>query len=175
MPDLRTRAVARLRRAAIAAAAVLVWSHAASASGQARSMSDPQLPRAYVDTTLVPSSGATVLVHAGANLQAALDAAQPGDAILLDPGATFTGQFILPAKVGNEWITIRPAVPEDRLPPPGTRADPSYAAAMPKLESASGPALTAAPGAHHYRLIGIEILSASRHLPPEVLAEAQPL
>src|SRR5437899_4360646 len=118
----------------------------------------PELPRARVDTALVAPSGATVMVLAGASLQAALDAAQPGDAIVLPPGATFTGPFTLPVKPGSGWITVRPALSDDRLPPPGTRIDPaSYASVMPKLESGSDAVVMAAPGAHHYRFIGIEL------------------
>jgi cellulose synthase/poly-beta-1,6-N-acetylglucosamine synthase-like glycosyltransferase len=127
------------------------------AAASPRPATAPELPRAYVDTTLVPPSGATVLVQSGADLQAALDAAQPGDVLALDAGATFTGPFTLPAKIGNAWIILRPAVPDDRLPPPGTRVDPSFAGVMPKLEAGSGSVVTAAPGAHHYRFIGIEM------------------
>jgi cellulose synthase/poly-beta-1,6-N-acetylglucosamine synthase-like glycosyltransferase len=141
----------------VAVAASAASLRPASATSGPPGANAPELPRAYVDTTLVPPSGATVLVPSGASLQAALDAAQPGDVIVLEPGATFTGPFTLPAKSRNEWITVRPAVSDDRLPPPGTRIDPSYAAVMPKLESGSGPAVAAAPGAHHYRFIGIEI------------------
>jgi len=138
----------------VAAAASLP---AATAERKAAGTPAPALPRAHVDTTLVPSSGPTVLVRAGADLQAALDAAQPGDTIALEAGATFTGPFTLPAKPGTEWITIRSTAPDDRLPPPGIRADPSRAAVMPKLEAGSDSVVTTAPGAHHYRLVGIEI------------------
>ncbi|PYQ11168.1 MAG: hypothetical protein DMF80_22420 [Acidobacteria bacterium] len=117
----------------------------------------PELPRVHVDTTLVPPSGATVMVQAGASLQAALDAAQPGDAILLEPGAIYAGPFTLPVKPGSGWITLRPALSDDHLPPPGTRVDPSSASRMPKLESGSGAVVIAAPGAHHYRFIGLEL------------------
>ena len=43
-------------------------------------------------------TGSTVTVNAGDNLQAALDAAQPGQTLLLPAGATFTGNFVLPKK-----------------------------------------------------------------------------
>ena len=38
------------------------------------------------------ADGATLTVNAGGNLQAALNAAQPGDVILLEAGATFSGK-----------------------------------------------------------------------------------
>src|SRR5262245_8212045 len=94
----------------------------------------PERPRAVVDTAPPPSPRASIMVRAGDDLQAALDKAQPGDAILLEAGATFTGPFTLRAKAGEEWIVVRPAVPDDRLPPAGTRVGPAGAGSMPKLE-----------------------------------------
>ena len=47
------------------------------------------------------------MVNAGGDLQAAINNAQPGDTILLQAGATFTGNFILPNKGGSSYITIR--------------------------------------------------------------------
>src|SRR6185295_5504132 len=47
-----------------------------------------------------PPSGSTSTVPAGGNLQAAIDGARPGDTILLAPGATYLGGFLLPAKSG---------------------------------------------------------------------------
>jgi Glycosyl transferase family 2 len=98
---------------------------------------------------------ATHRVRAGGDLQAALDAAQPGDEIVLEPTATFVGPFRLPAKAGDDWITVRSGAAE--LPPAGTRVGPDDARWMPRLESASGTVITAAPGAHHYRLVGLEL------------------
>ena len=130
---------------------------AAAARGRMDGAAPPEPPRAWVDTTMVPPSGATVLVRAGADLQAAIDAAQPGDVLALEPGATFTGPFVLRAKPGNQWITLRPALNDEHLPSAGTRVDPSFAKMMPKLEWGTGPVVAAEPGAHHYRFIGIEI------------------
>ena len=59
-----------------------------------------------------PLFGATLTVNAGGNLQAAIDAAQPGDTILLQAGATFTGPFTLRAKNGTAYITIRSSTPD---------------------------------------------------------------
>ena len=103
------------------------------------------------------SSGASTVLQPGDDFQSALDAARPGDVISLPAGAVFTGPFTLPNKSGVDWITIRSSSPDSRLPPPGTQAAPIYSGAMPKLESESASVITAAPGAHHYRFIGIEI------------------
>jgi hypothetical protein len=117
------------------------------------------LPRAYVDTTYAPPTGKTIAVAAGGDFQAALDGAQPGDVITLAAGATFRGPFMLPNKPGSGWITVRTSALDSRLPP-GTRVTPAHAALMPKLVAASGSVITTAPGAHHYRFIGLEISPA---------------
>src|SRR5438876_10664025 len=61
----------------------------------------PELPRVFLDTTLVAPSGQIIAVPAGGDFQAALNAAQPGDVITLQAGATFTGPFTLPNKTGT--------------------------------------------------------------------------
>ena len=97
---------------------------------------------------------------AGGDLQAAIDDAKPGDAIALEPGATYTGPFRLPRKDGDGWIVIAPRA-ERGLPPPGQRVTPSDARAMSKLVASSGDAVIEADaGAHHYRLVGLEIAPA---------------
>src|SRR5712691_10270172 len=119
----------------------------------------PELPRVFLDTTLVAPSGQTLAVPTGGDLQAALNAAQPGDVITLQAGVTFTGPFTLPNKAGTGWITVRTSAPDTSLPAPGTRVTPSYAAVMPKIVVGAnvGPAIGAAAGAHHFRFIGIEV------------------
>lgn len=128
----------------------------APASAQA---ADPALPRVLLDTTPVASTGSTITVGAGGDFQAALDAAQPGDAITLQAGAIFVGPFTLPNKTGPGWITVRTSAPDGSLPPPGERVTPSHAAVMPKLVvgPGQGGAVQTAPGAHHFRFVGVEI------------------
>jgi hypothetical protein len=48
---------------------------------------------------------AMIAVPAGGNLQAAINDAQPGDTIALEAGAVYTGNFKLPAKNENGFIT----------------------------------------------------------------------
>ncbi len=106
-----------------------------------------------------PSPGRSINVPAGGDLQTALNDARPGDTILLEAGATFTGNFVLPVKSGNGYVTIRSSVPDAALPPSNARITPSYAAQLPKLRSGNtAPALATAAGAHHYRLLFIEFL-----------------
>ena len=114
------------------------------------------------DTTVHGIGAATVTVSSGGDLQAAINSAQPGDTILLPPGSTFVGNFVLPAKSGSGVITIRSAAPDSTLPGTGVQIDPSYAPQLPKLQSPnSAPALSTAPGAHDYTVRFLEFLPNS--------------
>ncbi len=124
---------------------------------------EPELPRVYLNTTYVPPTGGrTIAVATGGDFQAAINQAQPGDIITLQAGATYTGNFKLPAKTGSGWIVIRSSAPDSSLPAPGTRITPAFASVLPKLVTTnSEPALEALDGAHHYRLIGLEATLAT--------------
>src|SRR3989475_6312277 len=117
-----------------------------------------ELPRIFLDTTYAPpTTGITITVNAGDDLQAALDQAHPGDIIELHAGATFTGNFILPNKPGTGWIYIRSSA-HASLPTPGMRVSPAQANLMPKIVTPNtAPAISTASAAHHYRFVGIEI------------------
>ena len=111
------------------------------------------------------SSAATITVNAGGNLQAALNAALPGDTILLQAGATFTGNFTLPLKTGTSYITIRSSASDAQLPAAGVRMTPKYAALLPKIKGAgSSYALRTANSAHHWRLQFVEIVGNANGL-----------
>jgi cellulose synthase/poly-beta-1,6-N-acetylglucosamine synthase-like glycosyltransferase len=118
----------------------------------------PEKPRATVDIPSLATTGRTVHVPAGGNLQTALDAAAAGDTITLAPDATYRGPFRLRKKTGDGWIVIASA--SKTLPRPGRRVAPSDVWAMPKLIAASGSVFHAEPGAHHYRFVGLEIAPA---------------
>lgn len=121
----------------------------------------PELPRVTVDTLFRRPLGRTWTVRRGTDPQAALDAAQPGDIVSLDAGAVFRGNFILPKKEGSDWIVVRTSASDSDLPRPGTRISPATSAFMPKLVSPNdSPAVRTAPGAHHYRFVGVEFSAA---------------
>src|SRR4051812_38285276 len=86
-------------------------------------------PRIVVDTTY-PTSTRTLRVAATGNLQAALDSAAGGDVILLPPGATYTGNFVLRNKSTGGWIVLRTDLTDAQLGVPGTMMTPSKAAAL---------------------------------------------
>lgn len=103
------------------------------------------------------------------DLQAAIDAAAAGDTLLLRAGETFKGNFILRAKSGTSWITIRSDASDAQLPADGVRLVPSDRAGsntskslLPRLLGLGGalittPVVQTAPGAHNYRLEFLEI------------------
>lgn len=106
-----------------------------------------------------PLNGASIIVAAGDDLQAALNRAQPGDVLQLQAGATFDGNFVLPRKEGTSYITIRTSTPDARMPGASTRISPQHESLLPTLRTPnSAPALRAAPGAHHWRIQWVRIL-----------------
>jgi len=139
-----------------------------------------ELPRVFMQTSLAntPAPGNTIPVPSGGNLQTALNSANCGDTVALQAGATFTGKFTLPAKSCDDlhWIIIRTSAPDTSLPPEGSRISPCYAgvgslpgrpsfhcSALRKVlarvinpHMGAGPFLLA-PGASHYRLLGLEL------------------
>jgi Putative Ig domain len=105
-----------------------------------------------------PARAATIAVPAGGDLQAALNAAQPGDVITLAAGATYVGNFVLPNKGAvNDYITIRSSASDAVLPPAGVRITPASAQWLPKIRSSNTmSALRTATGANHWKLVALE-------------------
>jgi PKD repeat protein len=105
-----------------------------------------------------PLHAATIYVADGDDLQQALNAAQPGDVILLAQGAEFVGNFVLPEKTGDGWITIRTSTPDAVLPPEGVRILPAYSPLLARLRSPTldTAALRTAPRAHHWIIRYVE-------------------
>jgi hypothetical protein len=112
---------------------------------------------------LVPgvASAATVTIQAGGDLQAALNNAAPGDTIVLAAGATFTVNFVLPAKSGSGVITVRTSTP-DALLPEGSRVGPASAPLLARIVAPDQAlAIATARAASNYRLVGLEVTVAS--------------
>lgn len=122
--------------------------------------------QASAATLRVCASGCTY-----SDFQDALDAAQPGDTILLRAGETFVGNFVLPAKGASDSppILIRSDAPDTALPSASTRLVPTgfsgantALTSLARLRGVGGiwkntPVLTTAPSAHNYRLQFLDI------------------
>src|SRR5271169_742611 len=133
-----------------------------------------ELPQKQVDTTWnPPSGGKTWAAHTPDDLQKALKSSVPGDIIVLDAGASYTGNFQLPAKTNpnHKWIYIQSSAMGELAA--GKRVSPADAENMPKIVTPNvAPALTVTSGASYWRLAGLEIVTAStqgcnpQHTPP---------
>jgi hypothetical protein len=138
-------------------------------TGTTASVINPELPRVYVDTSMPTASKTVTVGPSGADytsLQQALNEVSLGTTILLQPGVSYTttngNGFVLPNKTtGTGWIVIRPALPDSALPAQGTRLTPADAALLPKIvrSGLNVYAMSAEPGAHHYRIIGLEFMN----------------
>jgi len=119
-----------------------------------------ELPRRTVSAAY-PASRRELRLDADANLQAAIDSARPGDALLLPPGAVYEGNFVLPNKGdSDDWIVIRTDVDDALLGAPGSRMTPTTAKSA-MLAALVTPnqtaAITTQLGANHYRLVGVDV------------------
>lgn len=96
-----------------------------------------------------------IKVNTGDSLQNAINNALPGDVIAVEAGATFRGPIELPNKVGSTEIVIQSSRVSEL---PQERVNPSHSVLMPKiLCPAFEQAIRTKPGAHHYKLDGIEV------------------
>ena len=95
------------------------------------------------------------------DLQAAINAAQGGDTIVVQAGAIFTGGFVLPRKSGTGEIVIQSSRLSELSE--GVRVNPSQSALFAKLQSATNadPIVKTVAGAHHYRFQGIEFSTST--------------
>jgi len=115
------------------------------------------LPEPTVSETV---EGRVFKVPAGGNLQGAIERAESGDVIELQAGAVYAGQINLPNKALTDFVTIRTSAAAEL--PENKRVKPSQRAAMATITSGmlGRAAVMAANGAHHYRFVGIEFMSA---------------
>ena len=128
------------------------------------------LPQTFLNTNMPTRTGALIRLGAGGDLQAAMNAANPGDWIVLDHTATFTGDYVFPAKTGadaqpggnNVIVIISDAIVDSGLLPASKRVSPSDATNMPKIRTATsnGICFTATLGVANvggWRLVGLDI------------------
>lgn len=105
-----------------------------------------------------PAVADTYRVAAGDDLQAALNRAHAGDRVVLAPGASYVGNFMLPVHDGIDDVVLATDLSGDSgAPLPGQRVAPNAAASFAKLRSPNAsPALRTQPGAHHWRIELVE-------------------
>jgi hypothetical protein len=87
----------------------------------------PYIDRAFTNKAEYAGGQNILHVPAGGDLQQAIDTAQPGYTITLDPGAVYSGNFILRNKPGDEFVTITTAGAD---PLEGTRITPQAATSL---------------------------------------------
>lgn len=127
------------------------------------------LPQVTINTTMPTRTGLLTRVAAG-NLQAAINAAAPGDWLVLDHTVTYTGDFVLPAKVGADAqpggngvvVIISDAIVDFGFLPRNKRVGPADAPNMPKIRTttANGVCLSVTLGVPNmggYRIVGCDI------------------
>jgi hypothetical protein len=110
----------------------------------------------FVVISATNASAATRTVNAGGDFQAALNASQPGDEIVLAAGARFIGTFTLPSKPFGAVITIRSSA---SLPP--RRLTPADASLLPSIFSGGVEPALSGIGAANWRLDGLRFESTT--------------
>jgi uncharacterized protein (TIGR03437 family) len=110
---------------------------------------------------------AVLTVPAGGNIQAAINAAQPGDRIILQANADYIceGPCMLPVKSGTAFITIESSryaeIPVRDFYSRQPTADVAQMMARVKSMYSMDAVFQAAPGAHHYKLLGLDLMPAT--------------
>lgn len=107
------------------------------------------------------TNAATITVPVGGSVQSAINSAQYGDTIIVQAGAVYTVNLVLPVKSGTGEIVIQ----SSRLSelPEGVRVNPSQSDLFAKFQSVvpAEPVVRTAAGSHHYRFQGIEFSTAN--------------
>ena len=132
---------------------------ALASPGSVGAAAAPPAPPAKAVSPLPPDTlgGRTITVRQGEDLQGKINSAKAGDTLVLEAGATWIGNFSLPARSDSGWIAIRGSQ-EAKLPKAGQRVSPADASSMPKILSPNSTnAIGAADGTQGWRLVGLEI------------------
>lgn len=120
--------------------------------------------RGLLSDSHAQQKGPIIQLDKNGDLQAAINRARPGDTIILQAGAIYTGPFTLPVKPGSEYITIQSSRIADL--PENARVSPSQSALFAKLQSSekSAAVVKTQPGAHHFKFIGIEFSTTDENV-----------
>jgi hypothetical protein len=120
----------------------------------------PVLPQQTVDITYPTSAGTIWAVHPGMNFQTVLNSANCGDAIVLDAGATFSGNFQVPTRPCSGQILVTSSAIASLQA--GVQVQQFQAEYMPTISTPNaGSVLNFAPGASNWYFAGINFTVAS--------------
>ena len=101
----------------------------------------------------------TITVPARGDLQQALNAARPGETILLEPSAVYVGSFVLPPRTGSDPRPIVVRTGGQDAVPAGQRMTREASATLAKIQSPDDtPALRTSPGSRFWRIELMEFL-----------------
>ncbi|MFN7998091.1 MAG: beta-propeller fold lactonase family protein [Bryobacteraceae bacterium] len=116
----------------------------------------PKLPQATVNTTFPIVTGHSIPVHAGSDFQAALNSANCGDELVLDAGAVYSGNFVVPTRNCTSKILIRSSALSSL--PAGKRVSPSSVAYMATLVTPNkNPVLNFSQSATGFYFAGLQL------------------
>jgi hypothetical protein len=120
--------------------------------------------RGWLSDSHAQQKGPLIQLDKSGDLQAAINRARPGETIVLQAGAIYTGPFTLPVKSGSEYITIQSSRVGEL--PEGVRVSPSQSSLFAKLQSPekSAAVVKTQPGAHHYKFVGLEFSTAGENV-----------
>ncbi len=109
---------------------------------------------------------AIINVNVGGNLQNALNSAQPGDTVRIDPAGTFTAGYEIPVTASNatQEIVVESMANASNFPNQYSRVNPSsHSAFMPKIRGpgSNTTPLNAGNYTHHWRFQFIEFQTTS--------------
>jgi hypothetical protein len=125
-----------------------------------------EFPREYLTSRMPVRTGALITVAAGGDFQAALNTAQPGDWIVLEAGATWTGNYTAPVRSGdtvpggNNVIVVTSSAFAS-LPEKVRVLDTTSAAFFANIRTANVAnleALAVAQGSAGWRFVGLDFL-----------------
>jgi Predicted solute binding protein len=107
--------------------------------------------------TMFLVSSSDIQVPVGGDLNAAIASAPCGATIVVEAGAAYSANLTLPNKSCTEFTTIKSSRADEL--PEGQRITPAQFPLLVRLQSSvnAEPVIKTAPGAHHYRFIGVEI------------------
>ena len=114
-------------------------------------------------TLVVPANAQTVpiTVAQGGDVQAAINSAKCGDTIIVQSGAAYASNLTLPNKQCTADVVIVSSRASEL--PEGQRVSPAQSALLARFQGGvpGEPVVKTAPGASHYRFVGIEFSTAS--------------